>query len=132
MKMGDETLQAKDLAGSITVMRKFNARRRLKAAADAVILANRMNRLMGKFAGLGDTSESSSKKSKSFLFCENVVHEPSLTLLFVVYRRRGRRKQCRQQRAKSWQHGPIRRLEAIDGLRHYGRYQLSCNRPAQR
>lgn len=62
MKMGDETLKAKDLAGSITVMRKFNARRRLKAAADAVILANRMNRLMGKFAGLGDGSESSSKK----------------------------------------------------------------------
>lgn len=48
IKMGDETLQAKDLTGSIAVMKKFNAKRRLRAAADAVILANRMNRLLGK------------------------------------------------------------------------------------
>lgn len=40
--IGDEKLEAKDLTGSITVMRKFNARRRLRAAADAVIMANRM------------------------------------------------------------------------------------------
>lgn len=40
--IGDETLEAKDLTNSITVMRKFNARRRLRAAADAVIMANRM------------------------------------------------------------------------------------------
>jgi calcium/calmodulin-dependent protein kinase I len=48
IKMGDETLQAKDLTGSINVMKKFNARRRLRAAADAVIMANRMSRIMGK------------------------------------------------------------------------------------
>lgn len=46
--MGDETLQQKDLQGSIAVLRKFNARRRLRAAADAVILANRMQKLFGK------------------------------------------------------------------------------------
>ena len=40
--IGDEKLEAKDLTNSITVMRKFNARRRLRAAADAVIMANRM------------------------------------------------------------------------------------------
>eukprot|EP01039_Chlorochromonas_danica_P003257 gene3257-3568_t len=44
--MGDESLEGKDLTSSITVMRKFNARRRLRAAADAVIMANRMNRLL--------------------------------------------------------------------------------------
>lgn len=40
--MGDETLKSKDLTGAITQMKKFNARRRLKSAMDAVILANRM------------------------------------------------------------------------------------------
>jgi serine/threonine protein kinase len=50
MKMGDETLQQKDLQGSIAVLRKFNARRRLRAAADAIILANRMQKLFGKAA----------------------------------------------------------------------------------
>jgi serine/threonine protein kinase len=48
MVMGDETLQAKDLQQSIVVLRKFNARRRLRSAADAVILANRMQKLLGK------------------------------------------------------------------------------------
>jgi serine/threonine protein kinase len=48
--MGDETLQAKDLQQSIVVLRKFNARRRLKSAADAVILANRMQKLLGKMS----------------------------------------------------------------------------------
>lgn len=42
ISMGNESLEAKDLTNSITVMRKFNARRRLRAAADAVIIANRM------------------------------------------------------------------------------------------
>jgi hypothetical protein len=129
--MGDETLKAKDLAGSITVMRKFNARRRLKAAADAVILANRMNRLMGKFAGLGDGSESSSKKKGKSYLCDTSAHNSSLTSrLLAGHRWRGRRKQHRQ-RAQSWQYGPIRRLEAIDGLRQHRRHQLSCHRPAQ-
>lgn len=44
--LGDEKLASKDLTGSITVMKKFNARRRLKAAADAVIMANRMKNMM--------------------------------------------------------------------------------------
>lgn len=48
IKMGDDTLNAKDLTSSITVLKKFNAKRRLRAAADAVIMANRMNRLLGK------------------------------------------------------------------------------------
>lgn len=52
--LGDEKLEQKDLSGSITVMRKFNARRRLKAAADAVILANRMkNMFVGKSGKTG-------------------------------------------------------------------------------
>jgi hypothetical protein len=44
--LGDDKLANKDLTASITVMRKFNARRRLKSAADAVILANRMKNMM--------------------------------------------------------------------------------------
>jgi hypothetical protein len=44
--LGDDKLATKDLTNSITVMRKFNARRRLKSAADAVILANRMKNMM--------------------------------------------------------------------------------------
>ena len=43
---GDDKLANKDLSSSITVMRKFNARRRLKSAADAVIMANRMKNMM--------------------------------------------------------------------------------------
>jgi len=40
--MGDDQLKTKDLSGAITQMKKFNARRRLRAAVDAVKLANRM------------------------------------------------------------------------------------------
>jgi len=43
--MGDEVLQSKSLVESVITMRKFNARRRLKAAADAVIMANRLQRM---------------------------------------------------------------------------------------
>lgn len=43
--MGDEVLQNKSLVDSVITMRKFNARRRLKAAADAVIMANRLQRM---------------------------------------------------------------------------------------
>ena len=42
LNIPDESLSSKDLSSTVTVMRKFNARRRLKAAADAIILANRM------------------------------------------------------------------------------------------
>ena len=44
--LGDDKLANKDLSNSITVMRKFNARRRLRSAADAVIMANRMKNMM--------------------------------------------------------------------------------------
>lgn len=42
LKMDDSVLQDKDLSHSQITMKKFNARRRLKAAADAIVLANRM------------------------------------------------------------------------------------------
>mmetsp|Transcript_7263 Transcript_7263/g.10807 ORF Transcript_7263/g.10807 Transcript_7263/m.10807 type:complete len:389 (-) Transcript_7263:369-1535(-) len=42
IKMMDDSLLNHDLTGSIQVMRKFNARRRLRAAADAIITLNRM------------------------------------------------------------------------------------------
>ncbi len=62
--MGDETLEAKDLTNSIVVMKKFNARRRLRAAADAVIMANRMNRMLGRFRANGEDSTSVSMQKK--------------------------------------------------------------------
>jgi serine/threonine protein kinase len=62
--MGDETLEAKDLTNSIVVMKKFNARRRLRAAADAVIMANRMNRMLGRFRGNGEDNSTASVQKK--------------------------------------------------------------------
>jgi hypothetical protein len=62
--MGDETLEAKDLTNSIVVLKKFNARRRLRAAADAVIMANRMNRMLGRFRGSGDENSTSAPVQK--------------------------------------------------------------------
>lgn len=41
----DEKLAQKSLTDSIQTMRKFNARRRLRAAADAIILANRLKNM---------------------------------------------------------------------------------------
>jgi len=67
--MGNEALVTKDLTASINVMKKFNAKRRLRAAADAVIIANRMNRMMGRLSskspdGKTSVGESSLLKKK--------------------------------------------------------------------
>lgn len=43
---GDDVLASKDLSSSIVTMKRFNARRRLRAAAHAVILSNRMSTIM--------------------------------------------------------------------------------------
>jgi calcium/calmodulin-dependent protein kinase (CaM kinase) II/calcium/calmodulin-dependent protein kinase I len=42
---GDDALSSKDLSNVMTTMKKFNAKRRLKAAADAVIIANRIKNM---------------------------------------------------------------------------------------
>lgn len=76
MKMGDDTLEAKDLTGSINVMKKFNARRRLRAAADAVIMANRMNRLLGRSR---DNSETSLRKKPSTVIDVDALAATSTT-----------------------------------------------------
>ena len=47
MGVNDQVLEVKSLQGVITTMKKFNARRRLKAAAEAIIMANRMKKLLG-------------------------------------------------------------------------------------
>lgn len=76
--LNDEKLAAKDLTGSITVMRKFNARRRLKAAADAVILANRMKNLFGKLKGAA--AEIEEQKKMSMLDAEAIQAADSVNL----------------------------------------------------
>jgi len=43
----EENLRERDLQETLVVFKKFNAKRRLRAAADAVIMANRMKKLMG-------------------------------------------------------------------------------------
>lgn len=47
--LGDDKLASKDLSNSVVTMKRFNARRRLRAAANAVIMTNRMNNLMMGF-----------------------------------------------------------------------------------
>jgi len=76
--LGDEKLAAKDLTGSITVMRKFNARRRLKAAADAVIMANRMKNLFGKLKSAA--TEIEAQKNMSLLDAEAIKAADSINL----------------------------------------------------
>ena len=64
--MADTQLQAKNLQGSIATLRKFTARRKLRAAADAIILLNRIKN-MGVSA-----SQRNSKKAAAQLLLEDV------------------------------------------------------------
>ncbi|CAE7846798.1 unc-43 [Symbiodinium microadriaticum] len=52
---GDELLEGRDITDSLAELKRYNARRKLKAAADAVIMANRIARLTG---AVGATSSS--------------------------------------------------------------------------
>lgn len=45
--MGDEELEKRDITGSLTELKRYNARRKLRAAADAVIMANRIRKMTG-------------------------------------------------------------------------------------
>mmetsp|Transcript_6791 Transcript_6791/g.14531 ORF Transcript_6791/g.14531 Transcript_6791/m.14531 type:complete len:365 (+) Transcript_6791:34-1128(+) len=54
---GDEVLEGRDITGSLTEMKRYNARRKLKAAADAVIMANRISRLTGGIRAAAAESE---------------------------------------------------------------------------
>lgn len=58
IRAGDEELANKSLAGALVELKRFNAKRRFKSAADAVIMTNRMKNLMlGNIQG-GDVSQS--------------------------------------------------------------------------
>lgn len=46
--LDDAKLEEKDLTSSLEVLKKFNGRRRLRAAADAIIMANRMKGTFSK------------------------------------------------------------------------------------
>lgn len=48
---GDDVLEGRDITGSLTELKRYNGRRKLKAAADAVIMANRIARLTGGAPG---------------------------------------------------------------------------------
>lgn len=53
----DEKLKARNIDGTLVVMRKFNAKRRFRAAASAVILTNRMKKLMESLTTLKTEDE---------------------------------------------------------------------------
>jgi serine/threonine protein kinase len=55
---GDEELMGRDITGSLTELKRYNARRKLKAAADAVIMANRIARLTGAIKAFQEEEES--------------------------------------------------------------------------
>ena len=61
---GDETLN-KDLTGTLVALKKFNIRRKFRAAADAVIIANRMSNMMGKKSKLLDTTIADAPEDES-------------------------------------------------------------------
>ena len=46
--MGDEELEKRDITGSLTELKRYNARRKLRAAADAIIMANRIRKMTGQ------------------------------------------------------------------------------------
>jgi hypothetical protein len=69
-------------------MRKFNARRRLKAAADAVIMANRMQKMMQSI-GLRKKEEGSATAGKilCIILYYTILHNKhyTLTTLYFLY-----------------------------------------------
>jgi len=96
IKMGDETLEGKDLTNSIAVMRKFNARRRLKAAADAIIMTNRMNRMMNATKAAAKLTRGTSVKislvqlelesdSDKLLTNESMSEDSNQSMLDAIY-----------------------------------------------
>lgn len=73
IKKGDTELEKIDLKGSIVTMRKFNAKRRLKAAADAIIMTNRIRKLVGGgFSQMKDNDKESMvfKRGQSALIAD--------------------------------------------------------------
>lgn len=74
LKMDDEVLGSKDLSGSQTTMKKFNATRRLRSAAHAIILANRMKGSLKSKAAPSTDEVSIAKKGRP-LIDMNVVKE---------------------------------------------------------
>ena len=57
IQTGDEELANRNIDGTLVVMRKFNARRRFKAAASAIILTNRMKKAIDGLTALKKEEE---------------------------------------------------------------------------
>jgi len=84
IRSGDDELASRNISNALVEMKKFNARRRFKSAADAVILTNRMSKLMfGSQIGNGegkksekseDADEKSEEKVEMKLRDDNVKH----------------------------------------------------------
>lgn len=59
---GDAELASHDLSNSLTELKRYNARRRLRAAADAVIMANRISKLTSFKTGSSKSESGRSEK----------------------------------------------------------------------
>eukprot|EP01041_Mallomonas_annulata_P001467 gene1467-2818_t len=62
---GDAQLEAKNLSGALVEMKRFNARRRFRSAADAVMITNRMKRLVIGLSSAEKLVESGASTSPS-------------------------------------------------------------------
>mmetsp|Transcript_18707 Transcript_18707/g.16939 ORF Transcript_18707/g.16939 Transcript_18707/m.16939 type:complete len:407 (-) Transcript_18707:309-1529(-) len=59
----DETLDGKDLTATITVLKKYNRKRKFKAAADAIIISNRMKALTSGLLAAAQKLDSESSEN---------------------------------------------------------------------
>mmetsp|Transcript_16951 Transcript_16951/g.17014 ORF Transcript_16951/g.17014 Transcript_16951/m.17014 type:complete len:385 (+) Transcript_16951:129-1283(+) len=64
MSAGDDRLAAKSLTGAIVEMKRFNARRRFKSATDAVMIANRMKKLMSAMGSAAQTINETNEEAE--------------------------------------------------------------------
>eukprot|EP01038_Epipyxis_sp_PR26KG_P013634 gene13634-18295_t len=78
--LGDDLLEAKDLTSSIVVMKKFNARRRLVAAAHAVILSNRLKNMLSVKTTPGNGQSIVMVKAQSMLDADAIKESDDIDI----------------------------------------------------
>ena len=89
--MSDQELQAHDLNGTLTEIRKFNARRKLKGTIKAVMAATKMKRLLEGLTRAGSSMSLEEKKS-----AEEKLRVESVKVLQKMYRQWKERKTERE------------------------------------
>jgi serine/threonine protein kinase len=91
----DSVLGSKDISSTIQELRKYNARRRLRAAMNAVIMANRIGNMIGMLSFILTLSLTSMLKpvltfspppreNNVYIFCFVIASRRLMTLTYVV------------------------------------------------